>query len=177
MSDLDLTALHIQLAGFKQRVEANRAESRTRLARIVHDRLLDHLDGVMRICRNGTMAAKRLQRNTDRAKQEGLEFALGNWIADLMMGGRGSYPWPLLDEIIIESEMVFHPHFAIWCQRSVLDQYEVTDEELNGLRTIIDRITQETGIRFTTYLCEGQEEGTDGPIYILRNGGRYRVAL
>lgn len=179
MSDVDFRMLQTQLTDFTLLVRTNRADCEKRLARVAHDRLLDRLDRVIDTCRTAAAITLRLQRDIDEAMRDELEFALGDCMADLESSGRGASPAPLLDEIIDNPDTgeVLHPLYGVWCKRGVLDALEATDADLNGLRTIIDRIAAETRIRFSAYLCDAQDAGPDAPVYILRNGGRYREAV
>lgn len=146
---------------------------------MAHDRLIDRLDSVIDTCRAAAAITLRLQRDTDEAMRDELDSALGDCMADLESSRRRASPAPLLDEIIRNpgTGEVLHPLYAVWCKRDALDAFETTNADLNGLRTIVDRIAVEAGICLSTYLCEAQDGRPDAPVYILRNGGSYREAM
>ena len=156
MSDLDFLDLCGKLEGFQTAVRANRSACGSRFAQVLHDRLLAALDLLVQTCREGADVQRRLWIETDPAVRESLEQIFGDCLGDLETCGGGFYPWHLLDAVDRDPDCggYHHPVAAMWCHGPILDGMTVGHEHLAGLGPILRRIADETGIRFTTYLCD-----------------------
>lgn len=156
MSDLDFLDLFMKLSGFRTAVCANRVECDTRFAQTVHDRVLAALDGHLETCREGARVQRLLRTEADPVVRDSLEEVLGNCMGDLESSGRGFYPWHLLDAVDRDPDFggYRHPVAAMWCQGPIPEGMSVGDEHLSGLGPILRRIAAQTGIRFTTHLCD-----------------------
>ncbi len=91
----------------------------------------------------------------DIVVQDGLYDLLGECLSDLECGGRGFFPWHLLDHINRDPDFggYYHPVNGIWRSGTIPELMTVSDEDLDGLGPIIRQIAEETGFRFTVYLC------------------------
>ena len=156
MSDLDFLDLYRALGGFSTAVRKNSVRCDSRFAQSLHEKLLAALDSHLQTCREGVEIQRRLGTETDPAAREALEQALGDCMGDLESGGRGFYPWHLLDAVDRDPDFggYRHPVAAIWCHGPIPKWMTVGDEHLCGLGPILRAITARTCIRFTTYLCD-----------------------
>ena len=172
MSDLDFLDLNRKLCGFRAKVRKNRFRCDTRFAQSLHDKLLVAINAHLKTCREGARLQRLLRSETDPTVRDTLEDALGDCMGDLESGGRGFYPWHLLDAVDPDPDFggYYHPVAAMWCHGHIPEWMVVGDEHLCGLGAILRRIAAATGIRFTTYLyydCIGPEGagGLDPEIY------------
>lgn len=165
MSKLDLLGLYTKLCGFKILVRANRFGCDTRFARVVHDRLFEALTLHIDTCRQAMRLQRLLRVEPDPEVREALHEMIGDCLGDLETGGGGFYPWHLLDSVDPDPDFggYIHPVAAMRCYGKIPEWMVVSDEHLCGLGRIIAQIAEETGIRFTTYLCDASigPEGTD----------------
>ena len=147
MSKLDFLELSEKFTRFADAVRANRTGCDTRFAQVVHDRLIEVLESHARSCRQAVGLERLLSTETDPDTREALEDRLGFCVSDLESGGGGLYPWHLLDAVERD-----HDYRGNW--HPIPEWKTVGDEHLNGLGVIIKQIADETGIKFTTYLCD-----------------------
>jgi hypothetical protein len=152
----DFLDLDAKLSRFQTLVRANRAGCDTRFAEVLHDRLLDALEILGAVCQEGAETERMLEIETDPARRDALDEAVGNCWGDLESGGGGFYPWHLLDSVDRDPDFggYVHPVAARWCHGPIPEWMAVCDTHLCGLGGIIERIADETGIRFTAYLCD-----------------------
>ena len=180
MPKLDLLGLYTRLCGFKVLVRANRFGCDTRFAQVVHDRLLDALTLHIDTCRQAMRLQRLVRVEPDPETREALHQMIGDCLEDLDNGGRGFYPWHLLDSLDPDPDLggYHHPVAAMWCYGKVPGWMVVSDDHLCGLRSIIDQIAEETGIRFTTYLCDAsigpEGAGELDPVIYEKPIGNYR---
>lgn len=158
MSKLDILDLYTKLCGFKLVVCANRLKCDTRFARVVHDRLIDALGSHIDTCRQTLRLEHLLSLEADPVAREALDDKIYDCLGDLGEGGWGFYPWHLLDSVDTDPDFggYIYPAAAMWFPGGIPEAMVVGDEHLCGLRTIIDQIATETGIRFTAYLCDAR---------------------
>ncbi|WP_140849236.1 hypothetical protein [Paracoccus sp. FO-3] len=156
MSDLDFLDLSRQFSALRAAVRQNLVRCDTRFAQSLHEKLLVALNGHLKTSREGARVQRRLRTETDPAAREVLEQTLGDCMGDLESGGRGFYPWHLLDAVDRDPDFsgYRHPVAATWCHGTIPEWMTVGDEHLCGLGPILRRIAARTGIRFTTYLCD-----------------------
>ncbi|MFC7706343.1 hypothetical protein ACFQXB_19415 [Plastorhodobacter daqingensis] len=156
MSDLDFPDLSRKLGRIRSRVRKNYFRCDTRFAQSLHEKLLVALNCHLRTCREGARVQRQLRTEANPAVRESLERRLGDCIGDLESGGRGFYPWHLLDAVDPDPDFggYHHPTAAMWCPGPIPEWMAVGDEHLCGLGPILRRIAAQTGIRFTTYLCD-----------------------
>jgi hypothetical protein len=163
MPKLDFLDFSVKFTRFAMQARANRDGCETRFARVVHDRLIEVLEGHARSCRQAVELERLLSTETDPDTREVLEDRLGFCVGNLESGGGGFYPWHLLDAVNRDAESggYWHPVAATEVYSAIPDWMTVGDEHLNGLGVIIKQIAAETGIKFTTYLCDAHI-GPDG---------------
>lgn len=156
MSDLDFLDLYRALGGFRTAVRKNYFRCDTRFAQSLHEKLLVALNSHLKTCREGARIQRRLRTETNPVARKALGQALGDCMGDLESGGRGFYPWHLLDAVDRDPDFggYLHPVAAIWCHGPIPAGMSVGDEHLSGLGPILRAISTRTGIRFTTYLCD-----------------------
>ena len=99
MSDLDFLDLSRQLGALRIAVRKNVVRCDTRFAQSLHEKLLLALNGHLKTCREGAKVQRRLRNESDPTVRESLEQTLGDCMGDLESGGRGFYPWHLLDAV------------------------------------------------------------------------------
>lgn len=163
MNDSELLTLYTKLCGFKLLVLANRAGATSRFSRVIHDRLIGALDHNVRTCSQAMAALLKAQQEhwTERAEQLFDEYNV--LLGSLESGGKGFYPWHLLDHFnpALGTGGYVHPVFGVWCKGPIPDAMTVGDEHLDGLGVILRQIAEETGFRFTVYLWT--DIGPEGP--------------
>lgn len=154
MSDFNFLTLHAQLAGFKLVVSANRFGCDTDFARRIHDGLLEKLDELIRIARQGLKSETCMRLNTDPVKADDLKQNF--WMSHYDLERRGlsiHERAPLLDHLDVdpEDDTYFNTQTGRWGSLS-LDRptlRPVSDEDLEGVRGIIQQIAEETHVRFS----------------------------
>ncbi|WP_421928661.1 hypothetical protein [Neoaquamicrobium sediminum] len=163
MPKLDFLDFSVKFTGFAKLARANRAGCETRFARVVHDRLIEALERHVRSCRRAVELERLLLTETDAERREALDHELGLCVGDLESGGGGFYPWHLLDAVNGDEDFggYWHPVAAMHVFSAIPEWMTVGDEHLNGLGVILKQISAETGIKFTTYLCDARI-GADG---------------
>lgn len=172
MPKLDFLDFSVKFTRFAMQARANRDRCETRFARVVHDRLIEALEGHAWSCRQAVEIERLLLTETNGDRREALDHELGLCVGDLETGGGGSYPWHLLD--CIDPDWVWGGYIDPSAQMSVPgpipERFTVDAKHLCGLDEIIRQIKADTGIRFTTYLyhdCIGPDgaRGLDPEIY------------
>lgn len=163
MSDLDFLNLSRKLGRIRTRVRKNYFRCDTRFSQSLHEKLLLALNGHLKTCREGAKVQRRLRNESDPTVRKSLEQTLGDCMGDLKSGGRGFYPWHLLDAVDGDPDFggYHHPVAAMWCNGPIPEWMTVEDKHLSGLGPILRQIAAQTGIRFTTYLCDASI-GPDG---------------
>lgn len=154
MSDFKTVSHYATLAGFRVMVIANRFACDNRIARLAHDNLIHHLD--MRIEETRRVIALENTYNT----------ATDEWVVDdadyeiYRLQMRDQFDKHFSIHLLAESPIDVDRETREWRFRgqSVWHLHEeqpipeiVEDEVLCGLVKIIEEITAETGLRFTTY--------------------------
>lgn len=155
MSDIDYLTLFTRFCGFKIVVMANRLGCDNALARCAHDRLLGNIDQLVALMRDALAAERCMVLDETSARYRTAAEDL-YWIeAEFENRWLTARPHPLLDDFVIDraTSEVYNPRSRCW---RVLDDdgphlRDVADDELCGLRKIIDQIAAETGVSFSAW--------------------------
>lgn len=166
MFDRNFTLLFAQFSGFRILVMANRFGCDNDLALRAHKVLIRHLDTIIQLLREEADAHVAFARNVDPAKADDLDEDLD--LARLKVGGFiHDEPHPLLDHVAIDYEAHewFDRSSGTWRHGIEPEKYDVSNRSLCGLREIIDRIGEETGLRFAAYLDEVSSAEVDEDVF------------
>ncbi|UOK73943.1 hypothetical protein [Ancylobacter polymorphus] len=150
MSDIDYLSLFTRLNGFRLIARINRVACDNDLARCAHDRLVAKLGELIELMTRAVGAKRCLQEGADPARVEQASEDL-YWIEAEFEHRWISQSQPLLDHLDIDlaTQEIFDPRtkrwYALECGPSLR---EVSDQNLCGLREIIDRIACQTGVSF-----------------------------
>lgn len=147
--------LYAILEGFRIQVLANRLGCTTEFSRSVHNKLLDHMEYLTADLAKARAAQSALDLNRDQAATSDLAETLYICNSRFAEYWCDPEPTPLVEYLWIDhATREWHdPRTERWhfLDGSEPEMVDVPDEELDGLRTIIDAIAAETGVHFSAY--------------------------
>ncbi|MBP1848274.1 hypothetical protein J2046_006565 [Rhizobium petrolearium] len=155
MSDLNALELYAKLCGFKLLVLANRFGSTNAVSDHVHHEFLERIGDLIELMQDILHAERKLRVVSDAVQREEVEWA--RWscehhLVDVYLTGA---PYPLLEFVPIDPETQEYRDNTTGSWRPLTEDgpylRDVSNEELSGLRTIMDQIAEETGICFSAY--------------------------